>query len=143
MSLSTSELVPSDYDDVFAFWQRQEGTGLNDCDTRQGIAGYLIRNPGLSLVARDGGKVIAGVLCGHDGRRAYLHHLAVAPSHRKQGVGKMLVEMCLQRLAAQGIRKCNIFVFGGNSSAQGFWQAIGFKTRGDLRLMQRETIPGA
>jgi hypothetical protein len=46
-------LVPfaiSDFDEVLALWQRTEGVGLNESDTRENIAGYLPRNPGMSFV---------------------------------------------------------------------------------------------
>jgi hypothetical protein len=73
----------ADYDTVLALWRSCEGIGLSDSDTREAIATYLARNPGLSLVATDADGVIVGaVLGGHDGRRGYLHHLAVAPAHR-------------------------------------------------------------
>lgn len=67
----------ADFDEVLALWQRTEGVGLNESDTRENIASYLQRNPGMSFVARDpDGKLIGAVLCGHEGRRGYLHHLA-------------------------------------------------------------------
>ncbi|HXA14825.1 MAG TPA: hypothetical protein VNW23_06825 [Opitutaceae bacterium] len=71
-------LTPTDYDAVFALWQASEGMGLNESDTRDAITSYLVRNPGLSLVAEVENKIAGAVLCGHDGRRGYLHHLAVA-----------------------------------------------------------------
>jgi putative acetyltransferase len=82
----------------------------------------------MSLIARDpNGTIIAAVLCGHDGRRGYLHHLAVAPSHRRQGLGRTLVNRCLEQLTAAGIPKCNIFLFKDNAQAQEFWQSLGYR----------------
>lgn len=129
----------TDYDDVIAFWKQQAGVGLNESDERDRIALFLDRNRGLSFVVRDGGRVVGAVLCGHDGRRGYLHHLAVASSHRKQGIGKELVQLCLKRLHEAGIQKCNIFLFDGNSEGEGFWRAVRFQNRPDLKLMQRAT----
>src|SRR6185295_720662 len=95
---------PADYDAVVEFWCRQEGIGLNESDECEPIARFLARNPGMSFVARDpAGNVIAAVLCGHDGRRGYLHHLAVDLQHRRNGLGTALVERCLAQLAAVGI----------------------------------------
>ena len=67
-----------DYDAVFALWRRSEGVGLNESDTRAAIASFLRRNPRHSFIAEKQGRIIGAVLCGHDGRRGYLHHLAVA-----------------------------------------------------------------
>src|SRR5215471_3680247 len=98
-----------DYDEVIALWQSAEGVGLGESDTRDAIAAYLKRNPGMSFVARHEGELAGAVLCGHDGRRGYLHHLAVAPPHRRNGLGRKLVAKCLAELKRRGILKCNIF----------------------------------
>jgi RimJ/RimL family protein N-acetyltransferase len=139
MDLQIAELTEKDFDDLIAFWIQQEGIGLGESDGRPQIASYLVRNPGMSLVARDGGKLIAAILCGHDGRRGYLHHLAVVASHRGRGIGKLLTERCLERLGQAGIAKCNVFIFAANSDGERFWRAVGFKLRDDLKLLQRET----
>src|SRR5580693_6650003 len=95
-------MAPSDYDAVFALWQASEGIGLNESDTREAIAAYLGRNPGLSVVAEIENKIAGAVLCGHDGRRGYLHHLAVGHQHRRHRLGRALVDESLTRLRAQG-----------------------------------------
>jgi len=128
----------ADYDAVFRLWRRSEGVGLNESDSRAGIAAYLRRNPGLSFVAVKTGRIVGAVLCGHDGRRGYLQHLAVAKRYRRRGVGLRLVEACLTKLRAQGFHKCNIFVYDDNVTGQEFWQHNGWKLRADLRLMQIE-----
>src|SRR5689334_22440590 len=92
-----------DFDEVLHRWQATEGMSLMESDSRDAIAQYLARNPDLSLVARKGKELVGTVLCGHDGRRGYLYHLAVARAHRKSGLGKTLVERCLARLEELGI----------------------------------------
>ncbi|HEY6867139.1 MAG TPA: GNAT family N-acetyltransferase, partial [Candidatus Eisenbacteria bacterium] len=79
-----SDFTPSDISEVLDLWRRTEGIGLFGDDPAV-IAGCLERSPGLSFVAREGGVLVGAVLGTHDGRRAYLHHLAVAPSHRRRG----------------------------------------------------------
>ena len=137
MNIQITEMTAADCDEVVSFWQKQEGVGLNESDTPKAIATFLSRNPGMSFIVRDGNQIVAAVLCGHDGRRGYLHHLAVAPTYRRQGIGKRMVQHCLDRLRQRGIPKCNIFLFAGNSEGKEFWEAVGFKDRIDLRVMQR------
>lgn len=130
-------MTPFDYDKVILLWQETEGMGLhNDADSREGIAQYLARNPHLSFAAHDDhGEIIGAVLCGHDGRRGYLHHLAVIEKYRYKGIGKMLVKYSLKGLADIGISKCHIFIFGDNYKGQAFWKHIGWKERLDLKIM--------
>jgi ribosomal protein S18 acetylase RimI-like enzyme len=126
----------NNYPEVVRLWRRTEGVGLNESDTRPAIAAFLRRNPGLSFVALHQGKIIGAVLCGHDGRRGYLHHLAVANRYRRQGLGLRLVTACLDRLRAADIHKCNIFVFAGHTAGMSFWKHNDWKLRADLRMMQ-------
>ncbi len=128
----------ADYDEVRALWERSSGIGLNESDTREAIALFLERNPGLSRVALAPDGTIAGaVLSGHDGRRGYLHHLAVDESHRRRGLGSRLVEQALQDLRALGIPKTNIYLFADNAAGRAFWLREGWSVRDDLVVLQR------
>ena len=127
-----------DLAEMIQFWQGMEGIGLSESDSYSALSFYLQRNPGLSWVARNRDReLIGGVLCGHDGRRGYLHHLAVAPDYRRKGIGRALVERCLSSLRELKILKCNVFLFNQNPEGQGFWKAMGWKGREDLVLLQR------
>ena len=70
-------MTPADYDAVLALMQNTPGISLRDADSREATERYLVRNPGLSFVAEAEGRLIACVMCGHDGRRGYLQHLLV------------------------------------------------------------------
>jgi ribosomal protein S18 acetylase RimI-like enzyme len=129
-------MMASDYDEVVALWRISPGVGLNESDERGALTAYFARNPGLSQVARHGGPVVGAVLCGHDGRRGYLHHLAVAEAYRRRGLGRELVERALEALTVVGVLKCNIFVFDDNVAGREFWSKLGFK-RPTWSVMQR------
>jgi len=137
MGIMIWEMAINDYDEVLALWRASEGIGLSDADSRESIARFLERNPGLSFVAYDGQHLIGAVLCGHDGRRGYIHHLAVAKSHRRQGLGRALVGRCLSAVQREGIGKCHIFVFGDNKDAIAFWEKIAWIERVELVMMSQ------
>ena len=139
MAIEVSPMTPTDYDVALALWQGLEGIGLSEADSREAIEAFLTRHPGLSLVARDGKQLVGAVLCGHDGRRGYLYHLAVARAHREHGIGRRLVELCLARLAAAGIQKCHIFVHADNQAGAQFWRHLGYSERTDLKIMSCPT----
>jgi ribosomal protein S18 acetylase RimI-like enzyme len=126
---------PSDYDEVMALWQATEGLTLREADSRDAVTRYLAHNPRLSFVARDGGRVVGAVLGGTDGRRGYLQHLAIAPTHRRQGLGRSLADQVLEGLGSLGIAKCHLFVRREHAEAREFWEHSGWTVRDDVTLM--------
>ncbi len=140
MNIDIYRMTIADYDEVAALWQGMDGVGLHDHeDSFEGIAAYLSRNPDMSFIARNNGRLVGAVLCGHDGRRGSINHLAVAPEFRKQNIGRTLVDRCLCELAKNGIRKCNIVVFRDNISGMEVWKKLGWNEREDLTFMQINT----
>ena len=126
------------YEGVLALWQQTEGVGLHDdCDSREGIHAYLERNPRMSFVATADGNVVGAVLGGHDGRRGYIHHLAVHPDCRRQGIGRKLVQSCVGVFGEAGIRKSHIFIFNDNSEGIAFWKSVGWTPRTDVSIISR------
>lgn len=137
MDCQIAEMTAEVLDEVLALWQATEGVGLSEGDTKDEVTAYLDRNPALSLVAGCGGRIVGAVLCGHDGRRGCLYHLAVAIPYRRQGIGRALVDACLERLTSVGIRKCNIFLYANNEVGDRFWKRHGWNERSDLKIFQR------
>jgi N-acetylglutamate synthase len=128
------------YSRVYSLWQQCEGVGLGSADQPTSIGRFLHRNPGLSLVATSGDIVVGAILCGHDGRRGYLHHLAVSDSFRRMGVGSELVNRALKNLRIEGITKCHLFVFEDNLQGKLFWSSNGWKSREDIGIMSVDLI---
>ena len=110
-------------------WQSSDEVGLSDADSLEGISQFISRNPLLSFVAVDDRAVVATILCGHDGRRGLVHHLVVAPAHRRNGLGRALVSRVLVALRNQNIQKCHLLVFRDNAVGRAFWKGIGGEER--------------
>lgn len=133
------EMTIDDYEEAVVLWQSSEGIGLSAADSREAIERYLARNPGMSFVARsDQGDLLGAVLCGQDGRRGYLHHLAVRSDCRGQGIGRGLVARCLAALRSQRIDKCHLFVYQDNQAGRAFWEKIGWEERSTLFIMSTD-----
>jgi len=128
----TREFSIDDYDPALQLWQRVEGLEIAEGDDKEGVAQFLLRNPGLSRVAIHGFAVVGVVLCGHDGRRGHIYHLAVDPTYRRYGLGKRLVQECLDGLRRAGVVRAIILVADYNLGGAEFWKRAGW-----------EDIPGA
>jgi ribosomal protein S18 acetylase RimI-like enzyme len=122
----------NDYDAAVQLWRRVEGVEIAEGDSREDLARYLLRNPGLSLVAEDGANMVGVALCGHDGRRGLIYHLAVEPAYQQQGLGRRLVAECLDALRTLGLKRALILVAAENALGRSFWRRCGW-----------EDIPGA
>jgi ribosomal protein S18 acetylase RimI-like enzyme len=120
-------LTPLDYDQVTALWRRCDGVEVSEGDDRQSFGGYLLRNPGISYAAVREATIVGAVLCGHDGRRGLVYHLAVAPEYRGQGLGKQILKMGLAGLQKCGIARALILVAKDNALGHEFWISQGFE----------------
>ena len=140
MTYTISEMTNEDYNEAYALWQRLPGIGLSDADSSCAIGRFLDHNPGLCFVARQDGKMVGTCLAGSDGRRGYLYHLAVDSIVRRQGIGQALVEKTLEALKAEKIQKCHIMVFSNNELGLSFWQATGWKMRGDIAILSYDLV---
>ena len=134
MNVSIRSMVMDDYAAVRNLWEACEGVGLSDADQPEALSAYLDRNPGMSCIALWRGQIVGAALCGHDGRRGYLNHLAVNPQHRRQGIARRLVAHCLDALQQIGIAKCHLFIFSTNAEGRNFWRHVGWQLRSDLAV---------
>jgi ribosomal protein S18 acetylase RimI-like enzyme len=143
MALRIREFTMADYDSAVALWKNTEGIGLSEADERHNMEGFLRHNAGMSFVAEEDGRLVGAILCGTDARRGFLHHLAVDSRSRRSGIGRQLVHRCLDALAAQGMRKCHIFVLADNFEGKRFWKRIGWEERTTLVVMSHDVGPTA
>lgn len=131
-------MTMEDYAEVYALWMACAGMGLNNLDdSYSGIERFLERNPETCFVAVEGRKLVGVILAGHDGRRGYIHHTAVLPACRKQGIGKELVRKAVDALQNCGIHKVALVAFAKNEAGNAFWERMGFTVREDLVYRNR------
>lgn len=132
------EMTAGHIPQALALWERTEGIGLDeDVDNPEALGRYLERNAGMNFAAFEEGKLIGAILCGTEGRRGYLHHLAVEPVFRRKGVGSALVDKALAALKKAGIGKCNLFLFRANEPGRQFWEKTGCQERENLTILSK------
>lgn len=130
-------LQADDYPAARALWHGLPGLQPREEDNPTAFAAFLARNDGLSLGVWQDEALIAAVLAGHDGRRAYLYHFAVTPDRQRQGIGRRLAAAIEQRLAGLGLARAHLFVLADNAAARAFWAALGWQARDELVVFSR------
>ena len=120
IDIQTREFRLEDYEAAIELWKRVEGLDVAEGDDRETISRFLKRNRGLSRVATDGSTIVGAALCGHDGRRGYIYHLAVDPAYHGRGIGKQLMDECLKGLKRAGLQRANILVAKDNPRGRDF-----------------------
>ena len=123
----------NDYEKVHDLWMKIKGFAIRSIDdSKEGVERFLNRNPGISVVAEEDGKIIGAILCGHDGRRGCLYHVCVDPDYRLKGIGKSMVVFAMEALKKEKINKVSLIAFTKNDIGNAFWKEIGWTKREDL-----------
>ena len=122
-----------DYENVHALWMKIKGFAIRSIDdSKEGVERFLNRNPGISVVAEEDGKIVGAILCGHDGRRGCMYHVCVDPEYRLKGIGKRMVVFAMEALRKEKINKVSLIAFTKNDVGNAFWKEIGWTGRKDL-----------
>ena len=117
--------APHDTEAVVALWRACDLTRPWN-DPYRDIARKLAVQPELFLVALAGDSLVGTVMAGYDGHRGWINYLAVDPSQRRRGLGRLLMARAEAMLAARGCAKINLQVREGNGEVAAFYRAIGF-----------------
>ncbi|MCL2786544.1 MAG: GNAT family N-acetyltransferase [Methanomassiliicoccaceae archaeon] len=131
-------MTVDDHDEMYALWKDATGIILGLSDDRDSVSSYLIQNPDQSFVCRTGGRMVGTILCGNDGRRAYIYHVAVAPEHRRHGIAAELVRLSTNVQKELGIQRCHLFILNDNELGREFWHEMGFIDRPNLNIMSMD-----
>ncbi|MGN0329916.1 MAG: GNAT family N-acetyltransferase [Kineothrix sp.] len=122
-----------DYEGVYGLWMSIRGFAMRSIDdSREGVSRFLRRNPGISVVAEEEGRIVGAILCGHDGRRGCMYHVCVHEDYRMQGMGRAMVVFAMEALKREHISKVSLIAFTENDVGNAFWKRIGWTRREDL-----------
>lgn len=133
------EMTIGDHAEIIKIWKTSPGVCVDEEDSKENMVAFLNRNPGLSFVAVNSGKIIGTIKCGQDGRRGYISRVVVLPEYQSRGVAKALIERTVGGLTEQGIGKCNLYVLDSNPDAISFWEHNGWKVlEYNFRTLQKK-----
>ena len=125
MTMDIRPFEPADEDAVIALWER---CGLTRPwnDPRKDVRRKLRVRPDLFLVGVEGGEIVAAVMAGYDGHRGAINYLAVAPEHRRRGLGRAIMAEAERLLRAAGCPKINLLVRTTNHEVIAFYRRLGY-----------------
>lgn len=116
------DITLEDYEQLIPFWK--ENYSVWDSDKFESFKLFLEKNPRLSILVEEDGKIVGNVLGSFDGKRGYIQKLVVDKNLRKKGIGQHLVERLIKKLKALGAIYIPIAVEEYNVS---FYEKCGFK----------------
>jgi len=122
------------YDEVIQLW-RNAGLGVSSSDSKGEVEKMLNRNPDLFLIGTLKDKVVAVVMGTFDGRRGYVHHLAIDPTYQRQGYGTKIMTKLNETFRQKGIHKIHLFIEKRNKKVIDFYRNLGWEIREDLTMM--------
>jgi len=105
--------------DAAFFGERTAPSDVLVAEADGAIAGYAALGQSVSLASHSHVLEIRG--------------LAVHPAHQRCGVGRRLVEACIEQARSRGARKLSLRVLGGNVAARRLYESCGFTAEGVLR----------
>jgi len=116
---------PTDYEQAARLWREmQKGVRFSRSDVPAEIEKKVQRDPDLFLVAEENETIIGTVIGGFDGRRGMVYHLAVAGSHRRQGIADALMAELEKRLIAKGAIRAYLLVHQDNIEARTLYEKL-------------------
>jgi len=127
------DLTSADYEEILALWRRAgltvrpDGRDAPAAFARQ-LAGGLQRVVGL----RVGNELVAVAVLTHDGRKGWINRLAVARTHRRQGLARRLIGEVERRLSRLGIEIFACLIEEGNSVSMEVFERLGYKRHPEI-----------
>ncbi len=120
----------TDIDAVLRFWATAAEDSHRPPDSADAVRRLIERDPEALILAvddnTDGDTVVGSIIVGWDGWRCHLYRLAVAPTHRRQGIGRDLVDRAEARFMTYGGTRADAMVLDDNALAHGVWSTAGY-----------------
>jgi ribosomal protein S18 acetylase RimI-like enzyme len=116
----------ADERDVVGLWTTAFPITAPHHDPATSIRNKLAEGRDLLFVADVDGIVVGTAMGGYDGHRGWIYSVAVAPEHRRRGIGSALIRQLESALIRRGCPKVNLQVLTTNRQVIAFYEQLGF-----------------
>lgn len=99
--------------------------------------------PGDFIGAFDGPALVGAVLATWDGRKGWINRLAVHPSHRRQGIARMLIAAAERELDDRGALIIAALVETDNTPSRELFGRAGYEDYGEIVYVSKRKDPDA
>ncbi len=139
-TISMRDYRAGDFPAVDTLWQATGLGGAHRGDDGAAIERTLSHGGRLLVLEEsDSGRIVGSAWITSDGRRAYLHHVAVAPDRQGRGLGMLLTEEAV-RIACDARLQVKLEVHAENRRAIDLYRRAGFGALGPYEVwIRRDT----
>lgn len=137
-SIELRDFRESDYGSLARLWEESGVGNPARGDTLDSIRGTLSRG-GRLLVLASGDRIVGSAWISDDGRRLYLHHMAVLPELQGRGLGRRLMEEAAA-VARERRMQMKLEVAESNGRAIALYRTFGFEILEGYRTMIRRKV---
>ena len=137
------DFADSHFSSLLRLWRESGVANPSRGDSLESIRATLVRQGRLFVIVRPAGakagdseEVLASAWLTDDGRRLYLHHMAVLPSLQGRGLGRRLMVAAVALAAERGMQM-KLEVHRENRRALALYRDFGFEGLGDYEVMIR------
>lgn len=124
-------ISPEDYSKIADFWK--ENCRFTKRDAKEKVEILLEKNPGLSVLADEGGEVLGTSLASFDDREGYIQKVVAREDYRGKGLGSRLVQEAGERLKKAGALDIRV---NCSQKLVHFYRKFGFQVKKGLVPLQ-------
>ena len=122
---------------VVALWSEVLPDSAPHNDPLMAIRKKLAVDRELFFVAVVDGLVAGTAMGGYDGHRGWIYSVAVAPSQRRRGIGRALIQRLEDEFAVRGCLKVNLQVRASNEGVVAFYRKLGYSVEERISMGKR------
>ncbi|MDH5402068.1 MAG: GNAT family N-acetyltransferase [Candidatus Heimdallarchaeota archaeon] len=130
------EYSTENYPEVINLWLKA-GLSLSMSDTKEELEKVVLQKENKFIILEENEKIIGTIIAAFDGRRGYIHHLAVDPVHQNKGIGSLIMEHAINYFKENNVVKVHLFIDLKNSKVEKFYDKQGWIRRDDIILMTK------
>lgn len=78
-----------------------------------------------SYIVEDHRKIVSAVLVSMSQGRPFIGYVMTVPSHKKQGLARLVITHALQRLADDGHERVVLYITDGNTPSENLFRSVG------------------